>query len=384
MAAPRTKPPLMLTPDDRAWLESLRRSRTAPLRQVERADILIRYAEGQSTWAIQRQTGFSSRKVHRCLDKALAAGPAAALEDLPRPGRPRQLTDADRAWIIGLACQKPRAFGYAEELWTHRLLAAHIRATAVASGHPAAAHVVASTVVKLLQAQDLHPHRVQYYLERRDPDFDQKMVRVLHVYEQVELAFDPADQRPTVRLSYDEKPGMQALGRTAPDRPPQPGVPGAHTWQRDYEYVRHGTRSLLAGLDLATGEVLGLVRARHRSAEFIEFLQLLDAHYAPDVKIQIVLDNHSAHTSRETQAYLATRPNRFEFVFTPKHGSWLNVVEMFFAKLTRQCLRHLRVDSLEEFDARLLQYLDQLNRDPVPFRWRATAEDLELRDRCVI
>jgi len=155
MAAPRTKPPLMLTPDDRAWLDRLRRSQTAPRRHVERAEILMRYAEGQSTWAIQRQTGFSSRKVHRCIDKALAGGPAAALEDLPRPGRPRQLTDADRAWIIGLACQRPRAFGYAEELWTHRLLAAHIRATAVASGHPAAAHVVASTVVKLLQAQDL-------------------------------------------------------------------------------------------------------------------------------------------------------------------------------------------------------------------------------------
>jgi hypothetical protein len=263
-------------------------------------------------------------------------------------------------------------------------LAAHIRATAVASGHPAAAHVVASTVVKLLQAQDLQPHRVPYDLERRDPDFDQKMVRVLHVDEQVELAFDPADQRPTVRLSYDEKPGMQALGRTAPDRPPQPGVPGAHTWQRDDEYVRHGTRSLLAGLDLATGEVLGLVRACHRRAECIEFLQMLDAHYAPELKIQIVLDNHSAHTSRETRAYLATRPNRFEFVFTPKHGSWLNLVEMFFAKLTRQFVRHLRVDSLEEFDARLLQYLDQLNRDPVPFRWRATAEDLELREHRVI
>jgi transposase len=263
-------------------------------------------------------------------------------------------------------------------------LAAHIRATAVVSGHPAAAHVVASTVVKLLQAQNLQPHRVPHYLERRDPDFDPKMVRVLHVYEQVELAFDPAHHRPTVRLSDDEKPGMPALGRTAPDRPPQPRVPEAHTWQRDDEYVRQGTRSLLAGLDLATGELLGLVRARHRSAEFIEFLQRLDAHYAPDVKTQIVLDNHSAHTSRETHAYLGTRPNRFEFVFTPKHGSWLNLVKRFFAKLTRQCLRHLRVDSLEEFDTRLLQYLDQLNRDPVPFRWRATAEDLELRELSVI
>lgn len=384
MAAPRTKPPLTLTPEDRTWLETLRRSRTAPVRQVERADILLRYADGRSTWAIMRQTGFSSRKVQRCIPKALAAGPHAALADLPRPGRPRQLTDTDRAWIVGLACQKPKALGYAQELWTPRLLAAHIRETAATSGHPAAAHLVASTVVKILQAQDLHPHRVQYDLERRDPEFDPKMVRVLHIYQQVELPFDPVDDRPTVRISYDEKPGMQALGPVAPDRPPRPDTPGAGTWQRDYEYVRHGTRSLLAGLDLATGEVLGLVRARHRSAEFIEFLQALDTHYAADLKIQIVRDNHSAHTSRETQAYLATRPNRFEFVFTPKHGSWLNLVELFFAKLTQQFLRHLRVASVAEFEARLLQYLDQVNQDPVPFRWTAEPEDLEVRERRVI
>jgi len=141
--------------------------------------------------------------------------------DLPqaRPGKAtaRPVDTHDR-W--------PRAFGYAEELWPHRLLAAHIRATAVASGHPAAAHVVASTVVKLLHAQDLQPHRVPYDLERRDPDFDPKRVRVLHVDDQVELALDPVDHRPTVRLSDDEKPGMPALGRTAPDRPSQPGVPG--------------------------------------------------------------------------------------------------------------------------------------------------------------
>jgi transposase len=202
------------------------------------------------------------------------------------------------------------------------------------------------------------------------------MVQVLHVYQQMTLDLDPDDGRPTVRWSYDEKPGIQGLASVAEDRPLIPGE-GGGAWQRDYEYRRLGTLSLLAGIDLATGEVLGLVRPRHRSAEFVEFLQALDARYAPDIKIQVVLDNHSAHTSRETQAYLATKPNRFQFVFTPTHGSWLNLIEMFFAKLSKQCLRGMRVASLEELEARILQYLAWLNEDPVPFRWRYKLETLE-------
>ena len=236
------------------------------------------------------------------------------------------------------------------------------------------------TVAKLLKAQALHPHRVQDYLERRDPDFDAKMVRGLPVYQQVEFAFD--GERPTVRWSYDEKPGIQALGTTAPDRPPQPGG-SARTWQRDHEYPRFGTVSLLAGIDLTTGEVIGLVRDRHRSQEFVEFLQALDAKYDPGAKIQIVLDNHSAHTSRETQASWATRPNRFEFVFTPQHGAWLNLLEGFLAKRSKVFLRHLRVQSKAEFVTRLEQYLSEINEHPVPFRWRYQPADLDLLERSV-
>ncbi|ALX47821.1 transposase [Lentibacillus amyloliquefaciens] len=120
-----------------------------------------------------------------------------------------------------------------------------------------------------------------------------------------------------------------------------PPVPGKHpTLSRDSEYVRHRTLSLLAGIDLVTGEVIGKVEERHRSKEFVEFLKDLDEYYDPNLRIQIVLDNHSAHISRETRAYLETVPNRFEFVFTPKHGSWLNIIESFFAKMSKSFLRH--------------------------------------------
>src|SRR6202035_3261573 len=148
-------------------------------------------------------------------------------------------------------------------------------------------------------------------------------------------------------LSYDEKPGIQALATTAPDLPPQPGVHA--TFARDHEYKRHGTVSLLAGIDLITGAVHALVKDRHRSREFIEFLKLLDAAYPAHTAIKLILDNHPAHISKETKAWLAEQPaGRFEFTFTPKHGSWLNLVEGVFSKLTRSIPRHTRASPKQE------------------------------------
>ena len=371
MSFARTIPPLMLTPEDQAYLDGVLRSRHETVQRVTRARFLRDYAAGDSIPTLVQRYGATAHTIGRCVKKALAFGAPVALDDLPRTGRPPRITPEARAWIIRLACQKPKDLGWAPEFWSETLLARYVREHAVAAGHPSAGQVQQGTISKILAAQDLHPHRIQYYLQRKDPDFDRKMVQVLHVYQQVTLDLDPEDGRPTVRWSYDEKPGIQALALVAPDRPPRPDRAGQGTWQRDYEYKRLGTRTLLAGIDLATGEVLGLVRARHRSREFVEFLQALDAKYGTDVKIQVVLDNHSAHTSKETRAYLATKPNRFAFVFTPVHASWLNLIEMFFAKLAKQCLRGIRVASVEELEERLQKYLAWINTDPVPFRWRA-------------
>ena len=377
MPHPRTTPPLVATPEEHTELETLARSRTAPARRVARAQILCAYLDGASIPAIATRLHRPAATVRRCVQKALAYGPRRALDDAPRAGRARRITPEARAWMISLACQKPKDLGWAPEFWTTALLARYVREHAAAAGHPSATRVVKGTISKILAAHDRHPHRVPYYLARRDPAFDPKMVQVLHVYAQVTLALDPDDDRPTVRWSYDEKPGIQALAPVAPDRPPQPDTPGRGTDQRDDEYRRLGTRTLLAGLDLASGEVLGIVRLRHRSREFVEFLEVLDARYAPDVKIQIVLDNHSAHRSQETRRYLDQHPNRFGFVFTPTHASWLNLIEMFFAKLAKQCLRGIRVATVEELETRILQYLAWLNEDPVPFRWQWHIEAAE-------
>lgn len=370
--------PLRLSERDAQMLTALSQSKSEPAGRVQRAAMLLRYRAGDSVSEIARSLGTNRPRVERCVSKALELGVAQALADLPGRGRRPALTAEARAWLVSLACQKPKELGYAQELWTTRLLAQHVRKHCAAAGHASLAKVGRGTVSKILSANKVHPHKIQYYLERRDPEFETKMVQVLHVYKEVEIWREKGTPPPDLVavLSYDEKPGIQAIANTAPDLPP---VPGRYSSVgRDYEYVRHGTLSLLAGIDLLSGEVLGLVRKRHRSAEFIEFLKLADAHYPTGLRIRIVLDNHSAHISKETRAFLRTVPNRFDFTFTPKHGSWLNLIESFFGKMARTLLRGIRVASADELKTRIELYLKEVNEPPVIFRWKYKIETLSL------
>jgi transposase len=371
------RPKLRLTDEEMAWLQRLSQSRSEAAGEVQRAEILLRYHGGETVSRIAAALGTNRPRVERSIAKALELGARGALQDLPGRGRRPTLTAEARAWVVALACQKPRELGYAQELWTTGLLAQHVRKKAVAAGHASLRHLARGTVSKILRAQPVQPHKIEYYLERRDAEFEVKMKQVLHVYRQVELWHQAgAPEEQTAVLSYDEKPGIQALENTAPDLPP---VPGRHaTVGRDHEYVHHGTLSLLAGIDLWNGEVLGLVRERHRSVEFIEFLRLLDARYPAEARIRLVLDNHSAHISRETRSFLGTRPNRFEFTLTPTHGAWLNLIESFFGKMARTLLRGIRVKSKEELKARIEMYLREVNQEPVVFRWKYKLETLSV------
>ena len=370
--------PLKLSGSETEMLTALSQSRSQPAGRVQRASMLLRYHAGDTVSEIARTLGTNRPRVERCVSKALELGVTQALADLPGRGRRPGLTPEARAWVIALACQKPKDLGYAQELWTTRLLAKHVRKHGASAGHPSLAKLGRGTVSKILSASPVRPHKIQYYLERRDPAFDAKMVQVLHVYKQVEIWREKGVPPPELMavLSYDEKPAMQAVENTAPDLPP---LPGKHTAVgRDHEYIRHGTLSLLAGIDLLSGEVLGLVRKRHRSAEFIEFLKLADAHYPAGARIRLVLDNHSAHISKETRAFLGTLPNRFEFTFTPTHGSWLNLIESFFGKMAKTLLRGIRVASAEELKARIELYLKEVNESPVIFRWKYKLETLSV------
>jgi transposase len=374
MAAWRQAIELALGEADVAALNAVSRSRTDPANRVERARMLLAYRDKPSFFAVAQAVGVHHQTVQRCVERALACGPIAALDDRPRSGREPTITAAAKAFVVDLACRKAKELGYPHELWTTRLLARHVREHGPAAGHACLGRLAQGTLCTILNEQEIKPHKVRYYLERRDPEFKQKMAEVLCVYREVQLikeAAAAAKQAPSdavAIVSYDEKPGIQAIANTAPDLPP---APGAHeSLARDHEYQRQGTVSLLAGIDLLTGTVHALVRDRHRSCEFIEFLKLLDAAYPTHTAIKLILDNHSAHISKQTKAFLATQPaGRFELTFTPKHGSWLNLIEGFFSKLARSVLRHIRVASKQELKDRLTAAMDYFNREPVVHTW---------------
>ena len=369
MAAPRRVVELSIGSDEVSLLESIARSRTEPAIRVERARMLLAYRANPSSTAVGEQIGVMRHTVRRCVRRAQRLGAIAALDESPRPGKAPSITPEARAWLVSLACQKAKDLGYPHELWTTRLLARHARNHAASAGHPCMARIVQGTVCKILARHEVKPHKVRYYLERRDEAFEAKMADVLCVYREVAILRDSQETEGQVAIiSYDEKPGIQAIGTTAPDLPPQPG---SHpTFARDHEYKRHGTLSLLAGIDLLTGQIHASIEDRHRSREFVGFLKKLDAAYPADTAIKVILDNHSAHISKETRAWVDSQPEgRFSFVFTPKHGSWLNLVEGFFSKMARSMLRHIRVASKAELKARILAYLDDINRDPGIHNW---------------
>ena len=372
--------------EEREYLELQTRARTMA-QTVTRARILLLRADSVSIDAIADKVGLNRCSVMLCLKKFKEGGIENALFDAPGRGRNAEITDEEKAWIINIACQKPIDFGYAAETWTYAKLTSHINKTAEAAGYTRLSTIHKSTVNTILDEADIKPHKITYYCENRDPDFDSKMHNVLLVYKQLEMQFDESgkliisEDTPIHVLSYDEKPGIQAIATTSDDLMPDEKH---STINRDYEYKRLGTLSLLAAIDLQTGEAIPLVRDKHSSMKYIEFLKLLDDKYPKGDKLRIVLDNLKVHTSEATRKYLATVPGRFEFVFTPKHGSWLNMVEGFFSKTTRQMLRGIRVKFKEELTNRIYRYFAEINEEPIVFHGNIISMILMYRKKSLL
>ena len=376
-----------LSNEEREYLERQTRARTIQAQTVTRARILLLRADSVPIDAIADKVGINRCSVMLCLKKFKEGGIENALFDAPGRGRNAEITDEEKAWIINIACQKPIDFGYAAETWTYAKLTSHINKTAEAAGYTRLSTIHKSTVHTILDEADIKPHKITYYCENRDPNFDSKMHNVLLVYKQLEMQFDESgkliisEDTPIHVLSYDEKPGIQAIATTSDDLMPNEKHP---TINRDYEYKRLGTLSLLAAIDLQTGEAIPLVRDKYSSTEYIEFLKLLDDKYPKGDKLRIVLDNLKVHTSEATRKYLATVPGRFEFVFTPKHGSWLNMVESFFSKMTRQMLRGIRVKSKEELTNRIYRYFVEINEEPIVFHWKYNLDDIDVSEEIIV
>ena len=371
MSRKSQKAKLILDQDKKGKLQELATSRKAPVREVERANILLRYSEGMPIIDIGKMVHVSRPTIYKWIDKALAVGIEEGLKDkYHRPKEP-VITQEAKAWVINLACKKPAEYGYAAEMWTRSALASHARKYGPEAGHDCLKKAAKATIQRILEGHPIRPHKMAYYLEKRDPDFEQKMADVLCVYKEVNLQNDAGKMGgtpPVITVSVDEKPGVQAIKNVAPDIMPEPGKQSR--MMRDYEYERKGTLSILAALDLHDGHVIAQVHDRHRSREFISLLRDLDTYYPVESTIRIILDNHSAHISRETMKYLASRPGRFVYVHTPTHGSWLNLVETLFGKMARTFLKHIRVNSKQELKERILLGIKEINDSPVVHQWK--------------
>jgi len=376
---------LELFEGDYDYLRSLIKQRTIQAQVVIRAHILLDRSNGMSIRNIANIYDISPNTVRLCLNKYLEGGTGMALFDNQRTGRPVEITDDAVAWIIDIACQRPADLGYAQELWTLKKLHRHIQGHALEAGYPRLETITKPMVQKILKRSDIKPFKIRYYCEKRDPDFEAKMHDVLVVYKQVSMQFDEdgnilmPDGGPMVHtVSCDEKPGIQATATTSDDL--RPSLENGCVY-RDYEYKRLGTLSLIAGIDLLTGEAIPVVSDTHKSADFIRLLEKLDGMYPAGDVIRIICDNHSAHKSKEVKSYLATKPEgRFVFVFTPTHGSWLNLIESFFSKMTKQMLKGIRVCSKEELKDRIYKYFEEVNREPVVFHWTYKLDEISVEE----
>ena len=329
--------------DQREVLEESARSRTAPLRRVQRARTALAAADGTANAVIARTLGLHLDTVRRWR-RRLAAEGLAALEDRPRPGRPRRYGPEVHVAIVATVTSARPA---PESSWTHRAIAQHLAATGIS----------ASQVGRILADLDLKPHLVRGWLTRpEDPDFFLKAAEVCALY----LRCPPG----SVVLSVDEKTAMQARSRRHPTRTARPG----DVEHREFEYRRHGTASIVAALDVHTGQVLIEDIARNDSATFIRFLRLLDRSFAPDLTIHLVMDNGSSHTSKATRSWLEAHP-RFAVHHTPKHASWLNQVEIFFSILARRLLRRGEFTSRQDLVDQIRDFTLAYDDQGRPFRW---------------
>lgn len=336
-----------LTPEERQTLEALAHSRTAPFRQVQRARVILLAAEGSTNTQIAQEVGLSRPMVAQWR-RRFVRHRLQGLTDQPRPGRPRTYSEADRLRVVETACNV-RPLNSTQ--WSVRSLA---QATGVGR----------DTVHKILREHKLKPHRIGTFSHSPDPDFVAKVVDVIGLY--------LAPPENAVVLCVDEKTQVQALDRRQPMLPMRPG----QIERRTHDYKRNGTVQLLAALEVHAGRVIPRIEDRHRSREFVSFMNQLLREY-PTGEIHVILDNVITHRSKEVKAWHAKPSHRrVVFHFVPTYSSWLNLIEVLFSLLERNVLRRGVFPTKDDLAEKILAYIDQFNRDERPFVWTKTADEI--------
>jgi len=346
MGLGRPKARLVVAPSERARLQEWTRRRTTAQALALRARIVLACAEGRDNTEVAAEVGVTHQTVgkwrRRFIDRRLDG-----LLDEPRPGGPRRIGDAQIEQVIVKTLEsKPRDATH----WSTRSMA---KATGLSQ----------STISRIWRAFVLQPHRSETFKLSSDPLFVEKVRDVVGLY------LNPPEK--ALVLAVDEKSQIQALDRSQPLLPMRPGQPE----RRTHDYVRHGTTSLFAALDVASGRVIGQLHRRHRSIEFQKFLETIDASVPRSLDVHLILDNYGTHKTPRIHRWLARHP-RFHLHFTPTGASWLNLVERWFATLSEKQIRRGAHRSTRELEAAIRHYLAVHNEDPKPFVWTKTADQI--------
>jgi len=344
MRTGRPKKPITLQAADKEKLEMLARRPKTAQRLAMRSKIVLRAAEGLPNGEIARRLGVTGATVGKWRERFRRHG-LDGLSDEARPGAPRQISDAQVEEAVTRTLEAAPA---GATHWSTRSLARQVGLSQRA-------------VVRIWHAFGLQPHRSGTFKLSTDPFFVEKVRDIVGLY------MNPPQR--AIVLCVDEKTQVQALDRTQPILPLRPGLPE----QRTHDYERHGTTSLFAALDVATGKVIGECHRRHRHQEFLKFLELVDSRVPPDLDVHLVMDNYGTHKTPRIVRWFARHP-RYQIHFTPTSASWLNQVERWFRDLTERRIRRGSFDSLRSLEKAIREYLEQNDREPRPFIWTADAD----------
>lgn len=335
---PRITQPIVLSEKERAELNALTRKRNLSQGLVQRVRIVLLASEGLGNLEIAVRLGLHRNSIGKWRTRYLSDG-LAGLHDKPRSGKPRQYSPAQIQKVVTKVCGKPPK---GRSRWSHTSLAK-------------AVNMPRSVVQRILKSHDLHPHRLRTFNFSPDPEFEEKLLEVVGLY------MSPPQN--AMVICMDEKTGIQALDRTQPMLPLRSKNP--KSWSN--EYVRHGTRTMLAALDIATGKATTWVNKTRKSADFVTFMNKVVKEY-PNQRLCIVMDNLNTHKGKVAQEWLKANP-QVTFHYTPTHASWVNLAECFFSILTRQGLQHAIHRSVRELTKFLDEFVEQYNKNCGPFIW---------------
>ena len=343
----RTIERILISSADREGLEGLVRNRNTPQKVVWRARIVLLASDGLTAEAIAAAVGKSLLTVRRWRRRYVAKGVDGLLKDATRPSRVKPLSPEKIKQVVHMTLhEKPPKATH----WSGRSMAA-------------VAGISYSSVQRIWRAHGLKPHLVKTFKVSRDKHFAAKVEDVVGLY------LDPPDK--ALVLCVDEKSQIQALDRTQPGLPMKKGRAGTMT----HDYKRNGTTTLFAALNMLDGKVIGTCMPRHRHREFLRFLKLIDQQIAEGLDLHLIVDNYATHKTPAVKRWLKAHP-RFHLHFTPTSASWLNMVERFFAEITRNRIRRGAFKSVAELKAAIMQYLENHNADPKPFVWTKSASQI--------